>query len=116
ERDAVFRYVAGAGPPDVLAHLARTAAPRALVEDAFARADDALIEVADAAHAPAVLLHVPPGLVSSHLSVPLWRDERVTGLLSLGFVERTGRFSRRQVALARGLAHHAGAALENARL
>lgn len=115
-QEAVYRYVAGAGPAAVVAHLGGTAGPHAAVEQAFARAEDGFIEMPDAAAVPALRGYLPAGLVSSYVSLPLRREGVLIGLLSLGYVERTGRFSRRQIALARGLAHHAVAALENARL
>ncbi len=111
-----YRCVAGAGSPAIIAHLHGVAGPAAVVEAAFADAEDGLIEMPEVDAVPAVLGDLPRGLVSSYVSLPLRRDGALIGLLSLGYGQRTGRFSRRQIALARGLAHHAVAALANARL
>jgi signal transduction histidine kinase len=54
--------------------------------------------------------------VSSYVSVPLLDEDRLVGSLSVGQRERTGRFARRQITLAKGLAKHALVALRNARL
>jgi signal transduction histidine kinase len=86
------------------------------VETSFHHAEDGLIEVPDVSAVPDLRDDVPAGLVSSYVSLPLRREEALIGLLTIGYTRRTGRFSRRQLALARGLAHHAVAALENARL
>jgi signal transduction histidine kinase len=43
------------------------------------------------------------------------QDGDLIGFLTLGYRGRTGRFSRRQITLAKGLSHHVLAALRNAR-
>ncbi len=53
--------------------------------------------------------------IASFFSVPLVQEGRLSGFLTLGYRERTGHFSRRQIALAQGVVHHALAALRNAR-
>jgi len=54
--------------------------------------------------------------VSSYVSVPLSDEGRLVGILAIGYHRRTGRFARRQISLAKGLAQHALVALRNARL
>ncbi len=112
----VLRYAAGMGPPEAVASLRRMERARRLVEQTFAHADDGLIEVPDARAAPALRAWGVDQAISSLLSLPLQREGALVGVLTLGYCQRAGRFSRRQVALAKGLAHHAVAALENARL
>jgi signal transduction histidine kinase len=48
--------------------------------------------------------------------VPLVDEGRLVGILTIGYHQRTGRFARRQISLAKGLAQHALVALRNARL
>ncbi len=112
----VFCYAAGTGPTDALAGFRTLQASEARIAVAFARAEDDVVEVADVRDVDA-LAHVElEGAISSFLCLPLRHDGRIAGVLAIGYRERTGRFARRQVALAKGLVHHAVAALENARL
>ncbi len=112
----VFRYAAGAGPDDVLAVFRHAEGPRALVEESFATAEDGVIELPDVAGLPTHPDYCRGRPIASYMSVPLRRGPELIGSLTLGYCTRVGRFARRPIALAKGLAHHALAALENARL
>jgi signal transduction histidine kinase len=116
ETSGVLRYAAGAGPLETLAAARRMEATEAVAVRALAESEDDLVEVADVRTLDALAPCALEDAISSFLSVPLRLDGRLTGTLTLGYLERTGRFARRQVGLAKGLAHHACAALENARL
>ena len=112
----MFRYAAGAGPAEALAGFRRLHASEAAITAAFAQAEDDLAEVSDVRTVPELAPFELDGSISSFLSLPLRHDGRLAGVLTIGYRERTGRFARRQVALAKGLVNHALAALENARL
>ena len=116
EPSGVFRYAAGTGPAPALDALRAVALEGAVVERALARAADDLLEVPDVAQHAGLRAYRVHRAVSSLLGLPLRRNGRVIGLLGVGYTTRSGRFARRQVALARSLAHHAVAALANARL
>jgi signal transduction histidine kinase len=118
ERAGVLRYAAGAGPEALLERFRPIEIPLTTVEALIARAAEGVIEVADASQHTPTKRHLGEGTpgVSSYLTLALRRDRRLVGLLTLGYTERKGRFARRQVTLAKGLAYHAVAALENARL
>ena len=112
----VFRFAAGAGPAEALAGFRQLHASEASIVDAFTKAEDDVAEVADVRDVDVLAHFELDGAISSFLSLPLRYDGRIAGVLTIGYRERTGRFARRQVALAKGLVHHAVAALENARL
>jgi signal transduction histidine kinase len=116
ETSGVFRYVAGAGTPAALAALRAGSGPREMVERRLADAEDDVIEIPDVRAVEALPPYLAPAALSSFVNVPLRRDRQLIGVLTLGYCQRTGHFSRRQITLAKGLAHHAVAALENARL
>jgi signal transduction histidine kinase len=111
-----FRYAAGAGPADAIASFRRIAGTEAETAAALSRGEDDVIEVPDVRTFPLLAPFELEDGVSSFLTLPLRRDGLIVGVLTIGYRERTGRFARRQVALAKGLAHHAVAALESARL
>lgn len=79
----------------------------------IAASEDGVLEIPDVAVLEPQMRQ--PG-VSSYVSVPLLDEGRLVGSLSVGQHERTGRFARRQITLARGLGKHALVALRNARL
>lgn len=114
EDGEVFRLAAEAG----LTPAERGRTRRLLVPRDFAIAEqngDGVVEVPDLSQ---VLVpgHDERPAPASLLVVPLRRDTEVVGTLGFGYRERRGPFARRQVTLARGLAHYAAIALENARL
>jgi signal transduction histidine kinase len=111
-----LRFAAGAGASEALATVGAIDGEVGKFEQLLAASEDDLLEYADVSTVP---LLGPYGLsphVSAFINLPLRRNERLIGSLTLGYRERTGRFARRQVALAKGLAHHAVVALETARL
>ena len=115
EPSGSFHYAAGVGPAEVLATFERLPPSVRVVDRALAKSDDDLIEITDVTDVPNIH-RAGPALSGSWITVPLRRGQRVVGILSVGYTRRTGRFARRQIALVRGVAHHALAALENARL
>jgi signal transduction histidine kinase len=114
ETTGLLRFAAGVGPDESVEALRRIDG-RADVFATFLTEDDVVEfpEVSADARIPAGALG--PG-VASTLGVPLRRGAHLTGVLTIGYSDRVGRFARRQVALAKGLAHHAVIALETARL
>jgi signal transduction histidine kinase len=114
ETTGLLRFAAGVGPDESVEALRRIDG-RA---DVFVKlvGEDDVVEFPDV-QADA---RIPSGTlgsgVASTLGVPLRRGAHLTGVLTIGYAERVGRFARRQVALAKGLAHHALIALETARL
>jgi signal transduction histidine kinase len=87
-----------------------------LAEEWIAGSEDGVIEVVDVRATPELAHWVGSLKVSSYVSLPLVDETRLVGFLTLGYRTRTGHFSRRQIALAKGLTHHALVALRNARL
>ncbi len=111
-----LRFAAGVGPTKALQVMRALEGRVDRFEKLLGRSDDDVLEFADVAALPSL---VPYGLaphVSSYVNVPLRRGTALVGSLTLGYCERTGRFARRQLALAKGLAHPALVALETARL
>ncbi|MEW6269608.1 MAG: GAF domain-containing sensor histidine kinase [Thermodesulfobacteriota bacterium] len=86
------------------------------IEQRIAESDDGVLEVPDVRTVPEIRVYVGDAPISSYFAVPLLEEGRLVGLMTLGYRERTGRFSRRQISLAKGLAQHALVALRNARL
>jgi signal transduction histidine kinase len=83
---------------------------------AVSNMQDGVFEVPDtSALAEPTPMNLDRTQIASYFSVPLLAEDRLAGFLSLGYRTRTGRFSRRQISLAKGLVHHAQAALRNAR-
>jgi len=111
-----FRFAAGAGPAEPLAVLRCLEGHPAHFSQILAAAEDDVVEFAEIRDHPLLSTHPMAAAVASCLNVPLRRGERLVGTLALAYTTRTGRFARRQVALAKGLAHHAVVALETARL
>lgn len=93
-------------------------APEAMawMQEEIASSDDGVHEVPDVANAARVDQQAMRSGISSYVSVPLSDEGRLVGVLTIGYHERTGRFARRQISLAKGLAKHALVALRNARL
>jgi signal transduction histidine kinase len=118
ERGDVLRYAAGVGPETLLDRFRPIDVPYAHVDASFAAVEDGVIEVTDARRHADTARHLngDGAGVASYLTLALRRESRLIGILTLGYGERTGPFARRQVTLAKGLAYHAVAALENARL
>ncbi|HEY8516801.1 MAG TPA: GAF domain-containing sensor histidine kinase [Candidatus Binatia bacterium] len=88
----------------------------AWVEQCIAESDDGVLEIPDVRKVPEIAEYVADVPISSYFAVPLVEDGKLVGLMTLGYLERTGRFARRQISLAKGLAKHALVALRNARL
>lgn len=86
------------------------------VAKAIAASDDGVLEVPDVRSVAELTPYVGAVEISSYLAVPLREDDRLVGMLTIGYRRYSGRFARRQIALAKGLAHHALIALRNARL
>jgi signal transduction histidine kinase len=107
---------AGFGLVDELAVIEHFVVEPALAEKVLAAADDAIIEVPDAHGVGEPRLYDENAPVASYVSLPLRIESQLSGLLTLGYRQRTGRFSRRQITLAKGLANHAVVALCNAHL
>lgn len=112
----LMRFAAGAGEPAELAAMARASGRPELFEQLLATSEDDVVEFADVRTDPRLKSFTITGRVSSCLIIPLRRRGQITGALGLAYRERTGRFVRRQLALAKGLALHAVIALETARL
>jgi signal transduction histidine kinase len=112
----LFRFAAGAGPADALDTLRRIEGNPARFANLLATGEDDVVEFPDIASDPELAARPIGNRISSSLNVPLRRGERLAGVLTLAYTTRVGRFARRQVALAKGLAHHAAVALETARL
>ncbi|HYC22831.1 MAG TPA: HAMP domain-containing sensor histidine kinase [Candidatus Bathyarchaeia archaeon] len=110
-----MRFAAGFGLTTTPA-LERLAISPAAVERRLAAAEEGIVEVIDLQSVAALRAHFESLPVASFVSLPLRQDAQLSGLLSLGFHHRTGRFSRRQITLAKGLANHALVALRNAQL
>lgn len=81
---------------------------------ALAALEDGVFEVPDVSQAPRYALRFGPTRPASYFSVPLMHGGQLVCVLTLGYHERTGRFARRQITLAKGLAHHALTALRSA--
>lgn len=84
----------------------------AWIEEQLAASPDGVLEIPDAGQLPEARRFE----MSSCMSLPLRDQGRLVGLLTTGYRTRTGRFARRQISLAKGLAQHALVALLNARL
>jgi signal transduction histidine kinase len=100
-------------PPDDPADLARMLP---WTEQRIAESDQGVLEIPDVGAVEEIGAYVRDAGVSSYFAVPLLDEGRLVGLMSLGYRQRVGRFSRRQISLAKGLAQHALVALRNARL
>ena len=116
ERSGEMRRAAfhGFSPPP-----AETRAPPTALDwmqQQFAASEDGVLEVADASLIDDGSLRTRSREVSSYFSLPLHDEGALVGILTVGYRERTGRFARRQISLAKGLAQHALVALRNARL
>jgi signal transduction histidine kinase len=116
EDTQLFRFAAGAGWPGLVEELRKIEGRSAHFAQLLAASEDDVVEFPDLRSDPVIGSHSVAAHLASFLSVPLRRGDRLVGSLTLGYAERTGRFARRQVALAQGLAHHAVVALETARL
>lgn len=116
EQGAAFRRVAVHGfdgsPGDC------TVSPERLAsfQERIAASESGVIEVADVDDLPEFAAQFADAGVASYLAVPLQDDDALVGLLAIGYRSSKGRFARRQISLAKGLAHHALVALRNARL
>jgi signal transduction histidine kinase len=84
--------------------------------DRIASAEDGVVEIADVDSVPEFATYFEQADISSYVAVPLLDDDVLVGLLALGYRRFKGRFARRQISLAKGLAQHALVALRNARL
>lgn len=82
----------------------------------FATSEDTVLEIADVSALDDDLLRERSREVSSYFCLPLTDEGALVGILTVGYRERTGRFARRQISIAKGLAQHALVALRNARL
>ena len=111
-----MRFAAGVGPTPALQVMRALEGRVDRFEKLLARSDDDVLEFADVAALPSLVRYGLAPHVSSYVNVPLRRGTALVGSLTLGYCERTGRFARRQLALAKGLAHPAVVALETARL
>jgi signal transduction histidine kinase len=116
EDTGLFRFAAGVGPAESLAVMRSIEGRPEAFAQLLAATDDDVVEYAATRDETTVSTHPLATAVASSLNVPLRRGDRLAGALALGYTARTGRFARRQVALAKGLAHHAAVALETARL
>jgi signal transduction histidine kinase len=112
----LLRLAAGVGPREALDALRRIEGRPQVFAELVAAAEDGVVEFADIRANATLAVHQIGVAAASCLNVPLRRGDRLVGVLTLAYVERIGRFARRQVALAKGLAHHALIALETARL
>lgn len=111
-----LRFAAGFGPAEPLESLRKVAGQPARFAALLATTEDDVVEFTDIRAMPELQSHPLAGGIASCLSVPLRRGDRLVGSLTLAYTERVGRFARRQIALAKGLAPHAVVALETARL
>jgi signal transduction histidine kinase len=116
DNSGFFRFAAGAGQAEALEALRRIEANPERFARLLANAEEEVVEFPDIAADPELTGHPIGNAISSSLNVPLRRGDRLVGVLTLAYRTRVGRFARRQVALAKGLAHHAAVALETARL
>jgi signal transduction histidine kinase len=115
DNTGLFRFAAGVGPAEPLATVRMTEGDPARFARLLAACEDDVVELSDI-RADSQLASRFGAAAASALVVPLRRGEVLVGVLGLAHTTRTGRFARRQVALAKGLAHHAAVALETARL
>lgn len=88
----------------------------AWMEREFAASSEGVLEISDTGALAARIPAVGTMRMSSCVTVPLRDDTRLLGILSAGYLERRGRFARRQMSLLKGLARHAQVALANAQL
>ena len=116
DETGLFRFAAGAGPAAALAVYRSIEAEASRFAQSIANAEDDVSEYPDVPSDPRFQEHPLGTVIAASLNVPLRRGDRMVGALTLAYTTRTGRFARRQVALAKGLAHHAVVALETARL
>jgi signal transduction histidine kinase len=116
EEGQLFRFSAGAGPAALVDALRQIEGNPEHFGQLLAASEDDLIEFPDLRADPRMGTHAMAANAASFMSVPLRRGDRLIGSMTLVYAERTGRFARRQVTLAKGLAHHAVVALETARL
>ena len=114
EHTEQLRFAAGVGTDEALAAMQQVTEHPDHRSSLLSAGDDDVVECSDVRNDLRGLAQVTG--IASYLSVPLWRQRRLAGALTLAYYERTGRFARRQVTLAKGLAHHALVALETARL
>lgn len=116
EQGAAFRRVAVHGfegtPEDCAVPPERLAS----FQERVAASEHGVIEVADVDDLPEFAAQFANAGVASYLALPLEDDGALVGLLAIGYRKSKGRFARRQISLAKGLAHHALVALRNARL
>ena len=110
-----LRFAAGVGTAESLEGIRRVEGRPELFAALLAGAEDDVVELADVRADDRFIARIGSAIASC-LCVPLRKAERLIGVLTIGYTDRTGRFARRQVALAKGLAHHAIVALETARL
>lgn len=116
EDSGLMRFAAGSGDGTALAAMSRASGRPDLFEALLAASEDDVLEFADVQTDPRLHQFTITGQVSSCLIIPLRRRDQISGALGLAYRKRTGRFVRRQLALAKGLAHHAVIALETAKL
>jgi signal transduction histidine kinase len=116
EDSGLFRFAAGVGPAETVAALRSIEGNPRRFSEILSGTEDDVVEFADIRSHPALAAHPIASAIASCLTVPLRRADRLVGVLGLANTTRTGRFARRQVARAQGLAHHAVVALETARL
>jgi signal transduction histidine kinase len=115
EDGGVLRFAAGVGPTEALDGIRRIEGQPERFAALLAAAEDDVVELADVRADERFIARIGHGIASC-LCVPLRKGERLVGVLGIGYADRAGRFARRQVTLAKGLAHHAVIALETARL
>lgn len=115
EQAGALRFAAGVGTVEALDGIRRVDGRPELFASLLADGDDGIVELPDVRADERIVARIGTG-VASCLCVPLRMGERFVGVLTIGYADRTGRFARRQVALVKGLAHHAVIALETARL
>src|SRR5262249_30611085 len=111
-----MRFAAGSGDATALAAMSRASGRPELFEELLAASEDDVLEFADVQTDARLHQFTITGQVSSCLIIPLRRRDQISGALGLAYRQRPGRLVRRQLALAKGLAHHAVIALETARL
>ena len=112
-----FCYTGGAGSVTVTSTEPRIGVSHEEVAQALARfGENDVIEIPDAAATEELQPYRARAEIASFVMLPLRRGDAFVGLVTLGYHHRKGRFARRQITLAKGLAHHALAALESARL